>query len=289
MIIDQGSIRIWEAPTAVDVGQTVEEFLERLGGPTWLCIPGDDRSRTRAITTLLHGNEPSGVRAIHEWIRSGKQPTVNLACFIGAVQAALKPPGFANRFLPGHQDLNRCFRPPFDGDEGTIAAELLQRLRSANPEALIDLHNTSGMGPAYTVSTQISPVHEALTTLFSHHLVLTDLRLNTLMEAMEDDFLTITVECGGAHSRQADAVATQGLFHYATADSIVVPTQQNPGVTVLKHPIRVELSQGLESRMRQHLFQPSTSRFEQTWILTTSESSRLARSSVGWVPVVSQP
>ena len=98
--LSQATAGEWVDPKTRDVGTTVEEFLTRLGGPTWIVLSGRDPLRTRAVTTLLHGNEPSGVRAIFQWLRSGTRPRVNLACFIGAVEAALAQPGFAYRHLP---------------------------------------------------------------------------------------------------------------------------------------------------------------------------------------------
>ena len=138
----------WEAPTPQDVGPTVEDFLVQLGEPTFLWLPGLDATRTRAVSTLLHGNEPSGVRALHRWIKEGHQPQVNVLCFIGAIEAALTEPIFSHRCAPEGKDLNRCFRSPFDGPEGTIAQAMLQELHQVQPESLIDLHNTSGRIPS---------------------------------------------------------------------------------------------------------------------------------------------
>ncbi len=241
MTLNRSLLSVWEVPTPEEVGDTVEEFLKRLGGPTWLSFPGKDRTRTRAISTLLHGNEPSGIQAVFNWIRSGKRPAVNLVCFIGAVKAALTPPGFVHRTLPGSKDLNRCFREPFVGEEGQVAAEMLKQLRLVKPEALLDFHNTSGMGPCFTVSTRHTSNHEALTALFSQHLILTDLKLGALMEATEDDFPTVTVECGGAKDPQSTSIATRGFFQYATVDSLFEPNNKEFTVTTLKYPIRVEL------------------------------------------------
>ena len=239
-------IRTWEAPSPREIGEAVKDFLQILGGPTWLRLPGHDRSRTRAISTLLHGNEPSGIRALFHYIRSGEQPAVDLVCFIGAVEAALAPPGFAHRNMPGHKDLNRCFREPVTLSEELIAIEVLRRFREANPEALIDLHNTSGRSPAYGVTTQLGVVQKTLTSLFSHHLVLTDLRLGTLMEATEFDFPTITVECGGAGDPASDKVALEGLTRYARTESVKDLEPAFDSVIVFQHPVRVELREGMK-------------------------------------------
>jgi hypothetical protein len=228
----------WEAPTPQDVGPTVEDFLVKLSEPTFLWLPGLDATRTRAVSTLLHGNEPSGVRALHRWIREGRQPQVNLLCFIGSIGAALTDPQFSHRYAPDGKDLNRCFRSPFEGPEGTIAEAMLHELHHAQPEALIDLHNTSGRSPAYGVTTLNRDIQETLTGVFCDHLIVTDLRLGTLMEATEYDWPTVTIEAGWANDPQADELAFRGLTRYALAKDF--PDISSP-VTVLHHPIRVEL------------------------------------------------
>ena len=234
----------WTDPTAQEAGATVEEFLTRLGGPAWVFLTGEDTSRTRAVTTLLHGNEPSGVRAIFQWLRAGTRPRVNLACFIGAVDAALAPPRFAHRQLPDGRDLNRCFRMPFEGREGRLAAGVLDRLRAIAPESLVDFHNTSGHSPAYGVSTRLGEPQKALTALVSDHLIVTDLRLGTLMEATEDDFPTVTAECGGAGDARSDQTAMTALLTYAMADSLWDAHHRFAHVKTFHHPIRVSLEAG---------------------------------------------
>ncbi len=237
-------LRMWDNPQADEVGDSVEEFLHLLGGPTWIDIPGTDHSRSRVIVTLLHGNEPSGIRAIHQWLQIGNRPRVNVVCFIGTVEAALAPPGFAFRTLPGNKDLNRCFREPFDSAEGLIAKEVLQRLQRLNLEALIDLHNTTGRSPCYAISTRLGEEQKALTALFSDQLVVTDLRLGSIMEATEFLTPTIAVECGGNRDPQSDRIAFEGLNRFAQADDLFPPVPTRHHVSVYEHPIRVELQDG---------------------------------------------
>ncbi len=235
------SIPRWEAPTPQDVGSTVEDFLVKLGEPSFLWLPGLDATRTRAVSTLLHGNEPSGVRALHRWIREGHQPQVNLLCFIGAIGAALTDSLFTHRCAPEGNDLNRCFRPPFEGPEGSIAQAMLHELHQAQPEALIDLHNTSGRSPAYGVATLNGAMQETLAGVFCDHLVVTDLRLGTLMEATEQAWPTVTIEAGGANDPRADELAFRGFTRYALAKDF---SNLSSPVTVVHHPIRVELQKG---------------------------------------------
>ena len=237
-------LRKWEAPRASELGETVEAFLDKLGGPAWIHVPGSDRSRSRVVTTLLHGNEPSGVRALYRWLHAERTPIVDMVFFVGSVEAAIRPPGFHFRFLPDAKDLNRCFREPFEGKEGRLAFTLLQELRTLRPEALIDLHNTSGRSPAYGVTTRVGPSQMALTSLFSNQLILTDLRLGTLMEVVEEEWPTIVIECGGASSSESDQVALEGLQRFVSESDILQADWKNKGVQVYRNPIRVELCEG---------------------------------------------
>jgi hypothetical protein len=238
-------IRSIEAPRRADIPQSVADFLRVLAGPTWIHVPGRDRTRTRAVTTLIHGDEPSGLRAVHGWLRSGEQPAVDSILFVGEVQAALAPPGFAHRMLPGRVDLNRCFRLPFAGKEGALAAELLEKLRAARPEALIDLHNNSGHNPAYGVGLSVETSLLALTALFGRRYVHTDLRLGALVEATHEEFPSLTVECGRAGDPLADAVARAGLDQYLAADRVFEPQSPRPTMEVLEAPVRVTLCPGV--------------------------------------------
>lgn len=236
LILDLGEVG------AEVAGRDAEAMLAHFGRPTWLRIPGRDRSRCRALVTLLHGNEPSGVRALHPLLRSGLRPAVDLVCFVGAVTTALGPPPFAQRSKVHLRDFNRCFTPPFEGEEGRTAQGLLQRLEAARPEALVDLHNTSGESPAYGVTTLHDPRQEGLVSLFSSHLIVTDYRLGALIEVTQDAFPSVVIECGGAREPESDELALRGLQRYATAAAL--PERADPSLTVLRHPVRVRLVDG---------------------------------------------
>jgi hypothetical protein len=238
-------IRSIEAPQRADIPPSAVGFLRGLGGPTWIHVPGRDRSRTRAVAALIHGDEPSGLRAVHGWLRGGAQPAVDAVFFIGAVEAALAAPGFAHRMLPGRPDLNRCFLPPYVGEEGALAAELIGKLRAARPEALIDLHNNSGHNPAYGVGLSADAPLLALTALFGRRFVDTDLRLGALFEATHDEFPSLTVECGRVGDPLADAVARSGLDRYLSALRPLEPQIPAPALDVLARPVRVTLRSGV--------------------------------------------
>lgn len=231
-------MNIWEAPRAAEIRPRVNEFLLQLPGPVALHIPGRDSSRSRVLVTLAHGNEPSGLEAVHKWLLSDQVPAVNLVIVLVSVEAALAEPLFFFRMLPGHRDLNRCYNPPYTDPQGALAQEILQHIRLQRPEAVIDLHNTSGSSPAFSVTIDDSPEQRALTGLFVQRMIVTDLRLGSLME-QDVGCPIVTIEAGGSQDELSEVVATQGLENYFHSEELY---QETEGVVLFRHPLRLELS-----------------------------------------------
>lgn len=229
-------------PQAEDVGNNVEEFLHWLGGPACLFLAGEDAERSRALVTLLHGNEPSGAMALHRWLQSGARPAVNVVCIVASVAAALEPPLFSHRMLPRARDLNRCFRPPYDDAQGALAEEILEILRLHHPEAVVDMHNTSGSGPSFGVCTHMDRQHDALVSLFTQRLIISDLGLGALMEISEHSFPTVTVEVGGRLDEEAHQLAWEGLCRYFRAREVLDQGDTDWGLELLRDPIRLKLA-----------------------------------------------
>ena len=229
-------------PDVASAGDNVEAFLRDLDGPTCLFLTGTDKSRTRALVTLLHGNEPSGAIALRRWLKSGQRPAVNVVCVVASVAAALAPPLFSNRMLPRARDLNRCFRPPFDDAQGVLAEEILEILRLHHPEAVVDMHNTSGSGPSFGVCTHMDRQHDALVSLFTQRLIVSNLGLGALMEISEDSFPTVTVEVGGRLDDEAHELAYEGVCRYFTEATVLDQGETDWGLELLRDPIRLELN-----------------------------------------------
>lgn len=225
------------------VPPTAEAWLAELRGPTFFRVPGRDRSRTRGVVAMLHGNEPSGLRALHALLRSGPPPAVDLACFVGAVEAARAPPLLSHRMLPGRRDLNRCFRPPFDGRDGRIAQALLALLAEAAPEAVIDLHNNTGHNPAYGIGPSCDEPYLALAAPFADRYVCSRLHIGSITEARERAAPTVSIECGRAGDPAADATAARGLAEYATQTELLAAPRTR-AFRLYTDPRRVELRAG---------------------------------------------
>ncbi|HYA80090.1 MAG TPA: succinylglutamate desuccinylase/aspartoacylase family protein, partial [Methylocystis sp.] len=82
------------------------QLSELLRGPTLFDLPGRD-SRPLFVSTLLHGNEDSGLIAVREVLRrhAGRDLPRSLLLFIGNVEAAAQN----LRMTPEQPDFNRIW------------------------------------------------------------------------------------------------------------------------------------------------------------------------------------
>lgn len=233
-------------PEPSTLGDSPFALLRTLAQPTEIRVTGRDSSRARALSTLLHGNEPSSVIAIHRWLQSGRRPAVDISIFVMAVEAALAPPSFSKRMLPGRRDLNRCFFPPFHGLDGSLAEAMLARLHRRPFEALVDLHNNTGRNPPYGIINRRGTERLNLVNLFTQSCcVLSDLHVGALTEAIVDDIPSVAIECGHAADSAAHEVAFTGIEQFVTRPTLSLSGPVNRPIGLFDRPIRVELRRGL--------------------------------------------
>jgi hypothetical protein len=231
-----------ERPPPADVPADELAFLRGLGGAAAIRARGRDGSRTRVVVTLLHGNEPSGFRAVHAWLRSEAEPATDTLFVLGAVEAVLAAGDFTRRAMPSGRDLNRCFAGADGSAEGALARAILDTVRAAVPEAVLDLHNNSGHSPAYGVVPLLGPVERGVISDFASSAVIYDLRIGSLIEMTSGFCPTIAIEAGRAGDPAADEVATAGLRRFLERERL-----EDTGLplTVLGSPIRVQVVPGV--------------------------------------------
>jgi hypothetical protein len=223
----------------------VDAFIDRLGGPTVVRVPGRDPGRVRVLAGSIHGNEPSGARSLHRLLRDvvddGLVPATDLRLVFGALDAARLPPRFSHRMRPGQRDLNRCFRGPFDDDNGRVARAILDAIADDPIEAAVDIHNTTGHNPDFVIAGAVDDARAGLASLFSGRYLAWRLQLGTFSEVLDERGVGITFECGRVNDPAADDSAVAGARRFATVD--VLPVGGRPR-QLLRDPMRVRLIAG---------------------------------------------
>jgi len=253
MDIDFSEINYLSDPNEITLKADFQQFLLSLTGVTVIDIAGKNAQRYRVVTTLLHGNEPSGLIAVHRWLTDEnrqERPETNLRFIICSVEAASLSPLFSHRYLDGGLDINRCFGCSSNQHYFKRAQLIELAIREVTPEAVIDLHNTSVSGPAFAVSPQVTPMGLTLTSFFCDTIILSSLKLNALME-LNFNCPTITIECGGANDDQAHQVAFQGLKQLAQCPTLAT-FQQTNSVDVVYKPLRLMLKKNTSLSYSEH-------------------------------------
>jgi len=233
----------------VDMANTPLAFLRQLSGLCIFDIQGFDTNRTRVVTTLIHGNEPSGFIALHRWLQNKTKPVVNIRIIVCNIEAAQISPEFSHRYLHAGQDLNRFFASEENSAIVARAQQIKYAVKAVNPEAVIDLHNTSGESPAFGVAIDKSEQTLDLISLFTNKVILTGLRVGAIMEQNVAAPI-VTIECGGAEQIQSHQLAYAGLSRFFSEASIF--DRRASQVDIHQHPCRVELLQGVSVAFGHH-------------------------------------
>jgi predicted deacylase len=233
----QSAIRHYDSPDELKLGDTTIEFLARLEGPTWITVAGQDPTRRRVIVCLLHGNEPSGLHAIHTLLRERTTPATDLGILIAGVDAAVHEPLLSHRFIPGEKDLNRCFAPPYNREQEKLAENILAKIHNFSPEAVVDTHNTSSHSEPFCVSVSASEAISKLASLFTDSLVIIDQKLGTLLEYLDPNIPAVTVEFGGFMDPNADSLAHESLHRFAVTHHL--ESTEFEQLNYLTHPLRL--------------------------------------------------
>ncbi|NMP32582.1 hypothetical protein HII17_13530 [Thalassotalea sp. M1531] len=241
MTINYTKLEYFKNLTAEDIPDTPVAWLHSLSASTVIDFVQSDDLPWRVITTLLHGNEPSGFYAIHKLIKESafSELSVNVRIVLGSIEAAQYKPEFTQRYLTDGMDINRCFGSNSLSQYYLRAQMLASSIRQVEPEAIVDLHNTSGDSPAFGVSCHQSHQHLSLTGLFCQSMIISHIRLGALME---QDFgcPVVTIECGGATKDSSHHLTYKGIVRYLNCED-----KSNEElafqVEVIYHPMRVRV------------------------------------------------
>lgn len=253
MDIDFSEITYLQNPNSLTLKADYQQFLLSLSGPTIIDISGKNNDKYRVITTLLHGNEPSGLIALHRWLTADRQlpvPETNIRIIICSVEAASRSPLLTHRYFPDGLDINRCFNSHESIGYYQRALLLKQAIAQVSPECVLDLHNTPGSGPAFAVCTIITPEVLTLTSFFCDSIILSGLKLGALME-QNFNCPILTIECGSANDEQSHETAFQGISQLATC-CCIYHYNQKTDVNIISKPFRLQLKPNVDLSYSEH-------------------------------------
>lgn len=194
------------------------QIAELLQGPTLFDLPGRDPTPL-FVSTLLHGNEDSGLCAVQEVLRRHAAHGLPraLLLFIGNVRAAAQD----LRVLPGQPDFNRIW--PGSATPASAYTRMAQWVYDyaarKRPFASIDIHNNTGFNPHYSCIARLEPQFVNLALLFSRIVVHFQRPLGVQAGAFAALCPAITVECGraGGETGACGAAHTAELVEAALA------------------------------------------------------------------------
>ncbi|HEY8163732.1 MAG TPA: M14 family metallopeptidase [Methylocystis sp.] len=179
-----------------------EKLIDILPGPTLFDLPGHD-PHPLFVSTLLHGNEYSGLAAMQSVLRrhAARGLPRALLFFVGNVRAAA-----ANvRTLPDQLDYNRVWPGTlYPGDPQALQARWIYDYAARRGLfASIDIHNNTGFNPHYACIRTLEPKFIALARLFSRIVVHSQRPVGTHAAAFADLSPALTAECGKAGAGSA--------------------------------------------------------------------------------------
>ncbi len=187
-----------------------DRLTEILPGPSLFDLPGRD-PHPLFVSTLLHGNEDSGLAAAQEILRRHAARGLNrsLILFIGNIEAAAAHV----RTLPDQRDFNRVWPGTLTPDDprAHMARWIYEYVAKREAFAAVDIHNNTGFNPHYSCVSKLEPKYIALAQLFSRIVVLFQRPRGTCAEAFAKLCPAITVECGKAGAESATAHAVELL------------------------------------------------------------------------------
>ncbi len=184
------AVRRYQGFPEILLSYEAHELDDVLGGPTLIDVPGRDE-RPLFVSVLLHGNETSGWDALRRLLGERRELPRAMLIFIGNTAAAA-----ANvRTLPHQQDYNRIWRGA-GGEEGEIAAEVIEELRERPLFAAIDMHNNTGKNPHYAIATSLREGALGLAYLFADRAVYAEQPVSVQTRYFNDRCPAVAVELG---------------------------------------------------------------------------------------------
>ncbi len=194
-----------------------------LNGPTLIHLKGR-REQPLFISTLLHGNETTGLQAVQQLLEkySHKELPRSLSIFIGNISAAKEQ----LRRLENQPDYNRTWPGTeyASSAESVMMQQIKEDMRLRNVFASIDIHNNTGINPHYACINKTEDAFFHLASLFSRTIVYFTRPIGVQSQAFADLCPSTTIECG----QVGEIKAVDHAFEYIDAALHLSEIPQQP-------------------------------------------------------------
>jgi succinylglutamate desuccinylase len=201
--------------------QTLHRILEK---PSLIHLQGK-HVEPLFISTLLHGNETTGLYAIQKLLRSYQETILprSLSIFVANVKAA----EFGVRRLDQQVDYNRIW--PGTHQPYLAEAHMMQQVTDIMQRkkvwASIDIHNNTGKNPHYACINKLHKNFLGLAGMFSNTLVYFNTPKGVQSAAFAELCPAVTLECGlSGEERGIDHVSNYlhsilGMTHFSKVEN----------------------------------------------------------------------
>lgn len=172
------------------------------------------------VSTLLHGNETTGLYAMQRLLKKySNQPLPRaISLFIGNVAAAKEN----KRHLDEQDDFNRIWPGTHHSDsaEKDMMRTVTHIMRRKKPFASIDIHNNTGKNPHYACINILNPHGLVLASKFSNIAVYFTNPKGVQSLAFSDFCPSIVLECGQSSEKAGEDHALQFLETILALDTL---------------------------------------------------------------------
>ena len=250
-----------------------EDLHDVLKTPTLFHLEGID-PQPLFISTLLHGNETTGLYAIQRLLKKYSETPLprSISLFVGNIAAAREN----QRHLDDQDDYNRIWPGTHHSDspEKDMMQTVTYIMRKKKPFASIDIHNNTGKNPHYACINILNPHGLVLASKFSDIAVYFTSPKGVQSSAFSDFCPSVVLECGqsGDISGEDHALAylesilkmgelssqnSSNLKLYHTVARVTIPKTVTIGDDINSDCHDICLSEQLDDKNFHHI-QPGT-------------------------------
>lgn len=199
-----------------------ENLHKILPAPTLFHLPGSN-PQPLFLSTLLHGNETTGLYAIQRLLKKYQNKPLPraISLFIGNISAARDNV----RRLDGQDDYNRIWPGSHHNDspEKDMMQTVTNIMKKKKPFASIDIHNNTGKNPHYGCINTLNPHSLVLASEFSNIAVYFTDPKGVQSSAFSDFCPAVVLECGQSSNKSGEDHALSYIEKVLQLDNLSSP------------------------------------------------------------------